>query len=85
VSDEIIDPQIDGSAEMTLTKSVSIGTQQVKRCLGSLPEEQRKTFILRHQLDLGYDQIAAILNQKTDKIIAWLFRARVQLVKCLSQ
>jgi RNA polymerase sigma factor (sigma-70 family) len=65
--------------------TVILGAQRIRRCLSTLPEEQRKVFILRHQLGLAYDQIAAVLNQNPDNVMAWLFRARVQIVKCLGR
>jgi RNA polymerase sigma-70 factor, ECF subfamily len=79
------DPTADGSAQMDWETTVILGAQRVKRCLSTLPEEQRKVFILRHQLGLSYEQIAAVLNQSPDNIMAWLFRARVQIVKCLGR
>jgi RNA polymerase sigma-70 factor (ECF subfamily) len=66
-------------------KTVILGTQRVKRCLATLPEEHRSAFILRHQLDLGYEQIAKVLNRDVDTVMGWLFLARVELVKCLAQ
>lgn len=79
------DPTADGSEQMDWETTVILGAQRVKRCLSTLPEEQRKVFILRHQLDLAYDQIAAVLNQHPDNVMAWLYRARVQIVKCLGR
>jgi RNA polymerase sigma factor (sigma-70 family) len=79
------DPTADGSAQMDWETTVILGAQRVKRCLSTLPEDQRKIFILRHQLDLAYDQIAAVLNQNIDGVMSGLFRARVQVVKCLGR
>jgi RNA polymerase sigma factor (sigma-70 family) len=80
-----MDPTNDGSANMDWETTVILGTQRVRRCLGSLPQEQQKVFMLRHQMSLDYDQIAAILNQNPDTVMAWLYRARVQIVKCLGR
>ncbi len=79
------DPSADGSAQMDWETTVILGPQRVKRCLSALPEEQRNTYILRHQLGLAIDQVAAVLNQNPDNVMAWLFRARVQIVKCLGR
>jgi len=79
------DPTADGSAQMDWETTVILGAQRVKRCLSTLPEEQRKVYALRHQLDLTYDQIAAVLNEHPDSVMAWLFRSRVQIVKCLGR
>jgi DNA-directed RNA polymerase specialized sigma24 family protein len=66
-------------------KTIILGAQRVKKCLGSLPDSHRAAFVLRHQLDLGYEQIAAVLNQDVDTVMSWLFMARVELVRCLAQ
>lgn len=80
-----IDPTEDGSAQMDWETTVILGLQRVKRCFSNLPPEQRKAFILRHQLSLDYTQIACVLNQSVETVMSWLFRARVQIVKCLGR
>ncbi len=65
--------------------TVILGVQRVKRCFSNLVPEQRKAFILRHQLSLDYAQIASLLNENIEVIMSWLFRARVQIVKCLGR
>lgn len=84
-SGPITDPTMDGSSQMDWETTVILGTQRVKRCISSLPEEQKKVFILRHQLNLGFNQVAAVLNEQEDNVMAWLHRARVQVVKCLGR
>lgn len=79
------DPTADGSAQMDWETTVILGAQRVKRCLGTLSEEQKKAYILRHQLGLSIDQVAAVLNEHPDNVMAWLFRGRVQIVKCLGR
>lgn len=79
------DPSADGSNQMDWETTVILGTQRVRRCLSSLAEEQQKVFILRHQLDLTYEQIGAVLNQTKETVQSWLYRARVQIVKCLGR
>lgn len=81
----ITDPNMDGSSQMDWETTVILGTQRVKRCISTLPEEQKKVFILRHQLNLGFRQVAAVLNDNEDNVMAWLHRARVQVVKCLGR
>jgi RNA polymerase sigma factor (sigma-70 family) len=80
-----IDPTNDGSAQMDWETTVILGTQRVRRCLGSLSQELQKVFMLRHQMSLDYDQIAAVLNESPETVMAWLYRARVQIVKCLGR
>ena len=80
-----IDPAADGSANMDWETTVLLGVQRIKRCLGNLPEDQKKVFYLRHHLDLNYTQISSVLNQSVEVSMAALFRARVQIVKCLGR
>ena len=79
------DPAQDGSAQMDWETTVILGVPRVGRCLNNLAIEQRKAFILRHQLFLDYGQIAAVLNADLQTITSWLYRARVQIVKCLGR
>lgn len=80
-----IDPAADGSANMDWETTVLLGVQRIRRCLGSLPEDQQRVFYLRHHLDLNYEQISTVLNQSVEMTMASLFRARVQIVKCLGR
>ncbi len=84
-SGPITDPTMDGSSQMDWETTVILGTQRVKRCINQLPEEQKKVFILRHQLNLSFAQVAVVLNENEDNVMAWLHRARVQVVKCLGR
>lgn len=79
------DPTLDGSAQMDWETTVILGTQRVKRCISSLPPEQKQVFVLRHQLGLSFKQVVAVLNQNPDNVMAWLHRSRVQVVKCLGR
>jgi RNA polymerase sigma factor (sigma-70 family) len=79
------DPSADGSAQMDWETTIILGPQRVKRCLTGLPAEQRNVFLLRHHFQLSYDQIAVVVNQAPETVKAWLFRARVQVVKCLGR
>ncbi|HMW90307.1 MAG TPA: sigma-70 family RNA polymerase sigma factor [Candidatus Obscuribacter sp.] len=83
--DEDADPAQDGSANMDWETTVLLGVQRVKRCINQLPQDQKRVFLLRHSLDLNYDQISIVTNQKVEKCIALLYRARVQVVKCLGR
>lgn len=80
-----LDPAVDGSSQMDWETTVILGAQRVRKCLISLPKEQQKVFILRHQMSLDYSQIALVLSQSQETIMAWLYRARVQIVKCLGR
>lgn len=79
------DPTADGSAQMDWETTVILGIQRIRRCLSNLPPEQQKVFLLRHHLQLSYEQMAYVLNFTPEDIMAWLYRARVQIVKCLGR
>ncbi|HEY9758165.1 MAG TPA: sigma-70 family RNA polymerase sigma factor [Oculatellaceae cyanobacterium] len=79
------DPSADGSAQMDWETTIILGAQRVKRCISSLPAEQQKVFILRHHFQLTYDQIGTVINEAPEDVMAWLLRARVQIVKCLGR
>ncbi|MDR3616119.1 MAG: sigma factor-like helix-turn-helix DNA-binding protein [Candidatus Obscuribacterales bacterium] len=79
------DPSTDGSSQMDWETTIILGSQRVKRCIASLPQEQQKVFLLRHNFNLSYEQIAIVINQAPEDVMAWLFRARVQIVKCLGR
>ncbi len=79
------DPSSDGSGNMDWETTVILGTQRVRRCLSTLSEEQQKVFMLRHQLDLTYEQMGSVMHQPKETIQSWLYRARVQIVKCLGR
>lgn len=79
------DPTVDGSANMDWETTVILGTQRVKRCINSLSAEQKQAFVLRHQLGLSFKQVVAVLNQNPENVMAYLHRARVQVVKCLGR
>jgi DNA-directed RNA polymerase specialized sigma24 family protein len=66
-------------------KTIILGVQRVNSCLSSLPAPHREAFVLRHQLDLGYEQISKVLNCDVDTAMGWLYLSREELVKCLSQ
>ena len=83
--EEDTDPAQDGSASMDWETTVLLGVQRVKRCIGSLPQELKRIFLLRHSLDLNYEQISIVTNQRVEKCMALLYRARVQVVKCLGR
>ncbi len=84
-SGPITDPTADGSSQMDWETTVILGTARVKRCITTLPPEQKQVFILRHQLNLSFDQVAVVLNEDPKNVMAWLHRARVQVVKCLGR
>ncbi len=65
--------------------TIILGASRMKKCLATLSEEQQKVYLLRHKLELGYNDIAGVLNFSNEKAISLLYRARVQIVKCLGK
>lgn len=58
------------------------GEQQLRLLLGqiaSLPAKQRVAFALRHEQELSYEEIAAVLNTTVSAVESLLFRARQKL------
>ncbi len=58
------------------------GEQQVKRLLdhlGRLPAKQQIAFTLRHEQELSYEEIAAVLATTVPAVESLLFRARQKL------
>lgn len=53
-------------------------------CLGTLPEEQRACFELRHGEELRYEEIAAVLAVPVGTVMSRLARAREKMRACLS-
>jgi DNA-directed RNA polymerase specialized sigma24 family protein len=82
---EDADPSQDGSSSGDWETTVLLGVQRVKRCISSLPQDLKRVFLLRHNLDLNYEQISIVTNQTMERCMAQLYRARVQVVKCLGR
>jgi RNA polymerase sigma factor (sigma-70 family) len=58
------------------------GEQQLRLLLdhiGRLPNQQQVAFTLRHEQDLSYDEIAAVLDTTVSAVESLLFRARQTL------
>ncbi|MFD1871919.1 RNA polymerase sigma factor [Hymenobacter bucti] len=63
------------------------GAQQLHLLLdyiGRLPSQQQVAFTLRHEQDLNYDEIAAVLGTTVSAVESLLFRARQTLRRHLS-
>lgn len=58
------------------------GEQQLQlllACIGRLPEQQQVAFTLRHEQELSYAEIAAVLGSSVAAVESLLFRARQTL------
>ena len=65
--------------------TAKFGAPSYKRIDAPATPDQKKAFLLRHHYDLNYEQIATVANQTVDSAMAVLYRARVQVVKCLGR
>ncbi|WP_375417764.1 RNA polymerase sigma factor [uncultured Hymenobacter sp.] len=57
--------------------------QQLQQAISQLPDQQQVAFSLRHEQELSYEQIAAILQTTVPAVESLLFRARQTLRKRL--
>ncbi|HMD54989.1 MAG TPA: sigma-70 family RNA polymerase sigma factor [Phycisphaerae bacterium] len=57
--------------------------QTVRRHIESLPPAWREALVLREQQELGYREIAEILDATESQVKTWLHRARVRLAESL--
>jgi RNA polymerase sigma factor (sigma-70 family) len=58
---------------------------ELQRALSRLRPEYRMVFVLFHEQDLSYDEIARVASRPVGTIKTWLHRARAQLAQELSQ
>lgn len=57
--------------------------QQLLDAIARLPDSQQVAFTLRHEQELSYEEIAAVLNTSVPAVESLLFRARQRLRKFL--
>ena len=50
--------------------------QLLRACIGRLPTKQQLAFVLRHEQELSYEEIAAVLDTSVAAVESLLFRAR---------
>ena len=56
---------------------------EVRKALGSLPEQYRIPLVMRYEGELSYDQIAATMGLKRNHVATLIFRAKRELRKAL--
>ncbi|OUJ70276.1 RNA polymerase sigma factor [Hymenobacter crusticola] len=59
------------------------GQQQLVEAIARLPDSQQVAFTLRHEQELSYEEIAAVLDTSRSAVESLLFRARQSLRKFL--
>lgn len=59
-------------------------SEEVNLALRRLRHEYRQAFVLFHEQELSYEEIAAILNRPLGTVKTWIHRARAELIRILS-
>lgn len=82
-----VNPQAEPASTEDLEQEVEwrFSQHMLFDALGQLPVQQRKTFVLRYQQDLPYEDIAEISELSVSSVKSLLFRARENLRKILSE
>ncbi|MBX3075200.1 sigma-70 family RNA polymerase sigma factor [Candidatus Obscuribacterales bacterium] len=82
-----VNPQAEPASTEDVEQEVEwrVSQHMLFDALGQLPIQQRKTFVLRYQQDLPYEEIAEISELSVSSVKSLLFRARENLRKILSE
>jgi len=82
-----VNPQAEPASTEDVEQEVEwrVSQHMLFDALGRLPIQQRKTFVLRYQQDLPYEEIAEISELSVSSVKSLLFRARENLRKILSE
>lgn len=82
-----VNPQAEPASTDDVEQEVEwrVSQHMLFDALGQLPIQQRKTFVLRYQQDLPYEEIAEISELSVSSVKSLLFRARENLRKILSE
>ena len=59
--------------------------EEVQLALGRLREEYRQAFVLFHEQELSYAEIAEILSCPVGTVKTWIHRARLEMMQFLRQ
>lgn len=78
VEDALADDSVDRGGEQALVEEVNLA-------LGGLREDYRRAFLLFHQQELSYAEIAAAMDCPVGTIKTWIHRARGELARRLRE
>lgn len=68
----------DASPDLQAAKALA---EEVNRALGKIRPEYREAFVLFHEQEFSYEQIAGTMERPLGTIKTWIRRARAELVK----
>lgn len=78
----IVEPIHDNAPDMQAAQNLA---EEVQLGLGNLRDEYRQAFILFHDQELGYAEIAEVLDCPLGTIKTWVHRARRELIDHLKR
>ena len=58
---------------------------EIERALGELRPDYRVVFVLFHEQNLSYEEIARVITRPVGTVKTWLHRARAELAECLTR
>jgi RNA polymerase sigma factor (sigma-70 family) len=58
---------------------------EIERALGELRPDYRVVFVLFHEQNLSYEEIAQVITRPVGTVKTWLHRARAELAECLTR
>lgn len=73
---------VDNSPDIEAAKNLA---EEVQLALGMIRDEYREAFVLFHEHELTYEQIAEILARPLGTIKTWIRRARHELIALLQK
>jgi RNA polymerase sigma-70 factor (ECF subfamily) len=73
---------VDDSPDIEAAKNLA---EEVQLALGMIRDEYREAFVLFHEHELTYEQIARMLARPRGTIKTWIRRARHELIALLQK
>jgi RNA polymerase sigma-70 factor (ECF subfamily) len=78
----LMEPVASRAPDMQAAKQL---TEELELALRELRDEYREAFILFHEHELSYAEIAEALNCPIGTVRTWIHRARRELIRCLRE
>jgi len=81
-SHSMLEPIEDSAPDL---QSANLLAEEVQLGLQQLRPDYREAFVLFHQYELSYDEIAASMSRPLGTIKTWIHRARLDLIRFLQE